>query len=187
MVQIQRFSVGEDVLTVDYQVTNPFSYDIWICEDTLVFDPYHAAETRTTADSLTIRLRLDTEIHSFTEEVLAKYRRLSPKQSFSGTLILELPIRNFWALHGFRDLGKVREPVILHRAAFEVGYFEGDLLEMLSESVEEGHTILLELQSRQTESAAYIPPSWMGLLKQKSVRVFVNDIDIPCSVVADDE
>jgi hypothetical protein len=49
--------------------------------------------------------------------------------------------------------------------AFEVGYVEGDLLQMLSESVEKGHGILEDLQTKQTQNTAYIHPLWWGLLK----------------------
>jgi hypothetical protein len=63
--------------------------------------------------------------------------------------------------------------------AFEVGYFEGDLLQMLSESVEKEHGILKDFQTKQTRNTAYIHPLWWGLLKQKSVTIFVNDVDIP--------
>lgn len=178
MIQIVNFSVGKESLVLDYQVTNPFRYDIWICVDTGVYDRYQHVETRIAAGTLLMRLRLDPT-NAITEEVLGKYQRLSPGQSYSGTFDLELPIREYWALDGFRDWGKEHKLFILNRVAFEVGYFEGDLLQMLSESAKEGRDILVELQSRQSQNTAYIHPVWWGLLKQKSATVFINDVDIP--------
>jgi hypothetical protein len=106
MVQILKFSIGEKTLTLDYKATNFFLYDTWICEDISVYDRRHDAEARIAAGMLLIRFRLDPETDIITEEVLAKYRRLSPNESFSGTLILKLPIREFWALYSFHDSDK---------------------------------------------------------------------------------
>jgi|GEM_PF-4583197 len=187
MIQIRKFSVGEDILTVEYRVTSPFSYDIWICEDTDVCYP-HQAETRIAGEKLTIRLRLDTDLDFLTENVLSKYRRLSAGRSYSGTLNLELPIRNFWVVRGFQGMLKERRLVILHRAAFEVGYFEGDLLKVISETMEKGRAdpdftpYLEDAKHKNTHDTAYLTYRWRGLRRQKSAIVFINDVDIPCSV-----
>ena len=107
MIKVTKFSVGQNDLTMDYQLTNPFPYDIWICEDTSVYDRYHSVETETRVEPemLIIRLLLELDTDVIREEVLAKYRHLSAGQSYSGTLTLKLPIGNSRTSYGRTEAG----------------------------------------------------------------------------------
>ncbi len=199
MLHIKNFTVTEKALTLDYQVSNPFAYDIWICED-IDIDGRYNVETRVNAETVRIKLRFNLECNILLEEgVIAKYHRLSPGESHSGKILLNLPIANASPVYDFGDFGKKHKQIVVHRAVFEVGYFERDLLNILSERIEKGKRdptnvnfysealMLEEIQQAHSHNTVYLPHLWSGQRKEKSVRAVVTDVDIPCSVVVDDK
>lgn len=202
MIQIHNLKVTKETLMLDYQVTNPFNYDIWICEDIDIFGELNV-ETRIDVEKLQIKCRFNLENNILLDEaILAKYHFLSPKECFSGKILLKLPVRNTSPVYDFDEYGKKRKQVVLHKVVFEVGYFEGNLPGMLYESIEKGkrnpdneelyvEALYLEsiLKGRELDysnDVFYIPHLWRGLHKEKSAKVIVNDIDIPCSVAIDE-
>ena len=56
MVRIQKFTLTDKTLTLDYQVSNPFDDDIRVCQDTSI-DGYLHAVTRIDAETVWIKLR----------------------------------------------------------------------------------------------------------------------------------
>jgi hypothetical protein len=138
MIRIHNLKVTKKTLMLDYQVTNPFTYDIWICADIDIYGPYDV-ETRIDAETLRIKCRFNLEVNILLDEaVFAKYRRLSSKDSYSGKILLKLPVKNASPVYDFGDYGKKHKHVVLHQAVFEVGYFDGNLLNMFYKSIEEG-------------------------------------------------
>jgi len=204
MIQIDNLTVKEESLTLDYQVTNPFTSDIWICED---IDDYarNDVETRIGDGTLQIKLRFDLESNLYVPQVVyAKYRRLSPGESHSGRILLKLPIRNNSPIYNFREFGKKQKRVVLHRAVFEVGYFERDLLNIAFEKISKirkgkpGPTkeetclkLLLLLDpiviKHSDPNIVYLPHWWPGESMEKCAKIVVTDVDIPCSVAIGDK
>jgi len=190
IIQINNFTVGKKILSLDYKVNNPFPYDIWICEDTDIYNR-RKAETKIGAEKLTIRLRLDCNLDLMGEANIAKYRRLPPGQSYSEILDLELPIREYWAVGGLIDFVSASKPVLRHKTLFEIGYFEGDLLKVLSDTIKKGmddpdfSPHLEGLQNKHSQNTAYLLHLWKGLRKQKSATVLIEDVEVPCSVDLD--
>jgi hypothetical protein len=199
MIKINNITVKEETLTLDYQVVNPFTNDIWICEDIDIYGRYDV-ETRITDREIQIKLRFNLECNILLHQgVLAKYRRLSQGDSNSGRILLKLPITNASPVYDFSEDGKKHKRIILNQAFFEVGYFEGNLLNILSESIEKGKQdpnneglysealILEEIKKAQSHDIVYLPHLWRGLRKEKSMKVIITDVDIPCSVAIDDK
>lgn len=199
ILQIKNLTMTETTLTLDYQVSNPFAYDIWICED-IDIDGRYNVETRVNAETVRIKLRFNLECNILLEEgVMAKYRRLSRGESHSGKILLNLPIENASPVYDFGEFGKKHKQIVLHHAVFEVGYFEGDLLNILSERIEKGKLdptnvnfysealMLEEIQQAHSHNTVYLPHLWSGLRMEKSAEVVVTDVDIPCSVVVEDK
>jgi len=135
MIKIQNFEVTEKTLTLDYQVSNPFEYGIWACEDIDTRSKYDV-ETRIDAETVRIKLLSNLETNLAPEiGTLAKYRRLSPGESHSERILLNLPIRNASPVYEFHEDRKKHKQVFLHRAVFEVGYFEDKLINRISEDL----------------------------------------------------
>jgi len=199
MIHIRNFTVTEETLTLDYYVENPFAYNIWICEDIDIFGELNV-ETRINVEKLQIKCRFNLENNILLDEaVLAKYHRLSPKDSLLGKIHLKIPVRNASPVYDFDEYWKKRKQVVLHQVVFQVGYFEGNLPDMLYESIEEGkrnpdnedlyvEALYLEGVLKGSElncsnDIFYIPHLWKGLRKEKSTKVIITDVDIPCSIV----
>jgi len=156
-------------------------------------------ETRIDAETVRIRLRLNLERNIVLwVGIISKYRPLLPGESHSGKIVLNLPITNASPVYSFNEFGKKREQVVLHRAVLEVGYFEGDLFNTLSEMIERGKrdttgNIHLQMEARylpkikypQSRDAVYLPGLWSGIGMEKCAKVVVTDVDIPCSIAVD--
>ncbi len=209
MIEIQNLTFTEKTLTLDYRVTNPFTKDIRVCQDIDVYDGDHV-ETRIDAETIWIRLRFNLERDSAFRSPypIAKYLRLSPGQSHSGRIVLDLPIRNASPVYHFREGRKKRKQIVLHRAVFEVGYFGGKMskfFDAVSEEINEKGikpktkggllgdmlqfqpAIVEEIQDGQPREVVYVDELWPSINCEESAKVVVNDVDIPCSVVVDDK
>jgi len=199
MIKIDNLTVTEESLTLDYHVSNPFAYDIWVCEDVDVKSKYDV-ETRIDGGTVWIRLRFHLESNIFRSPVpMAKYLPLARGELRSRRILLNLPVRNASPVYIFDEDHKERKQVILHRAVFEVGYFEGEFMDRVSEGIEKikramdpgkatiEPLIVEEIQDGQKYQILYPTYLWSGLSREKSAKVVVTDVDIPCSVVVDDE
>ncbi|MHC4511920.1 MAG: hypothetical protein ACYTAO_23735 [Planctomycetota bacterium] len=130
---------------------------------------------------------------------IGEYLRLAPGDSHSGRMVLELPVRNASPVYVFHEDGKSHKQVILHRLVFEVGYFEGPVIDDVAERVEKAKrdpnlreteiepVIVEEIQDGQPRRLLRPNQIWPGLAWEKSAKVAVANVDIPCSVVVDDK
>ena len=64
MIHIENFTVTDKALTLDYKVSNPFGYDIWVCEDIDIPGTYHV-ETRISPGTLNIKLCFNLECNVY--------------------------------------------------------------------------------------------------------------------------
>jgi hypothetical protein len=202
MIQIRNLTLTDKTLTLNYRVSNPFEYDIWICEDIDIYSKYDV-ETRIDNETVRIKLRSNLETNIWLEVApLAKYRLLSPGDSHSGKILLNLPIRNASPVYDFDEDRKKHRQIVLKRAVFEVGYFEGKYINMISETIEKfkrgrpseeiqntqfNPRIEEEIEDGQSYQFLYCSNLWPGLSKEKFAEVLITDVDIPCSVVVDDK
>lgn len=198
MIKIQNLEVTEKTLTLDYAVLNPLDQDIWVCEDIDIYGKYDV-ETRIDSETVLIKLSFNLPINMFREPgAFAKYRLLSPEESHSGKILLNLPIRNASPVYNFHEDGKKHEQIVLHRAVFEVGYFEGNLEKVLLESIYKGKRdptneqlyfemlMLVQIQYADSGNTVYLHHRWPGLSMEKSAKVVITDVNIPCSIAVDE-
>ena len=111
MIKIEKLALTEKTLTLDFQVSNPFTYEIWICEDIDVRGKYEV-ETRIDAGTVWIRLRgyLESNVTMYVP-VVCKYRRLLPGEPYLGRILLNLPIRNASPVYEFGEDHKRRKQI----------------------------------------------------------------------------
>ena len=212
MVQIQKLTVTDANLILDYRVSNPFDDDIRVCRDTSAFGRTHVV-TWIDDETVWIKLRFNLEMdHTLRNpEPIAKYVRLAPGESYSDTILLALPIRNASPVYNWdrEDRGKEREDIVLHRAVFEVGYFGGEFakfFEVFRELNNRGEPvkgelvvvgglhyitcnplIMDEMQDGRAREIVYVRAGWASLGLEESVSVVLTDVNIPCSVVVEDK
>jgi len=194
MIHIDNFTVTDEALALDYTVSNPFEYDIWVCEDIDINGTYDV-ETRISPGTLNIRLCFNLECNVYLYAlVFAKYRLLKPGQSHSGKILLDLPVKNASPVYHFaKDRTELRR-ITSNRAVFEVGYLKGEVIDRFLEiqrlirlndpsakkSVD-WPEIKEETIGEQSQKFALTPHVWSdGLTKEKSAKVVITDIEIPC-------
>lgn len=211
MIQIQNFEVTEETLTFDYQVTNTFTYDIRVCQDTSFFGYPHVV-TRIDEETVRIKLRchLERDQGLRNPPPITKYLRLTPGESYSDKILLGLPIKNASPINRFREEydrngePKERKQIVLHRVIFEVGYLGGELNQSFKREKikdiepDKGFTIMGpfhylkkiplvvdEMQDGRLREFVYMYTGTpIGI--ERSVQVVITDVNIPCSVVVNE-
>lgn len=202
IIKVENLTVSEKALTLDYRVSNHFGYGIWVCEDICVDDIYQV-ETRIDAETVWIRLRFNLESNFIPyRAAVAKYRLLLPGESYSGTILLNLPIRNDSPVYQFNEDRKKHKLIVLQRPVFEVGYFEGGPIGWLYVAMEKSRRempieelqntrfdprIEEEIEDGQSRKFLYCSQFWPNISDEKFAKVDITDVNIPCSLVVDDK
>jgi len=192
MIHIENFSVTEKTLMLDYKVSNPFEYDIWVCEDIDITGKYEV-ETRISPGTLRIKLCFNLESNVFIyNQVFAKYRLLMPGESHSGKIHLNLPVKSASPVYVFSEIRKELKREILTRAIFEVGYLKGEVINKTLEimklvrlddpsakKADNMPEIKEEIINGQSCKLILAPYYWQGLSEEKSAEVVITDVEIP--------
>jgi hypothetical protein len=161
-------------------------------------------ETRIDAETVWIKLHSNLETNLlFETAVLAKYRRLSPGESYSGRILLNLPIRNASPVYDFNEDRKKQKQVFLQRAVFAVGYFEGKHINRISVTMQKvkrkmskeelqntkfNPRIEEEIEDGQSRKFLYREHTWPApRSREKTAKLIITDVNIPCSLVVDDK
>lgn len=213
MIQIQNLTLTDSTLTLDYRISNPFEDDIRVCHDRTVYGKQDVQHAKTRIHGKTVRIILGDNVirgGGFPNPLpVAKYVRLAPGESYSGRVLLDLPIRDQSPELWNQRRGKERKEITLRRAVFEVDYFGPESNELF-DSVSERHkmngtmpkltvvgpyyylssspTIIEEIVDGKLREAIYVPHSSGAPRKNQGyAQVIITDIDIPCSIVVDDE
>jgi hypothetical protein len=205
MIQIQNFTVTEETLSFDYKVTNPFIYDIRVCQDISFFGHPHVV-TRIDNEMVWIKLRchLERDTALRNPPPITKYLRLTPGESYSDRISLGLPIRDASPINLFNEYErKERKQISLHRVIFEVGYLGGELNQFFSrEKIKDSgpdkgfqimgglhylKTIPLvvdEMQDGRLREFVYVHTgSPIGV--EYSAEIVIDNVNVPCSIAVD--
>ena len=202
MIKVESLTAEEKVLALNYQVTNPFPYDIWVCED-IDIQSGCPVDIRIDAETVYIKLTYRLQSNMLRDPpAYGKYRRLLAGEPHSGKIRLDLPITNISPVYYFKERGKSRKHVVLHRALFVIGYLEGGPISRLRERIgtlkrgfdditldEVRRTepiIAEETQDGQSREMLYLTCAGAGGM-ERCAEVLVTDVNIPCSVVVDDK
>lgn len=203
MIKVESLASEEKVLALDYHVTNPFPYDIWVCED-IDIQSGCPVDIRIDAETVYIRLTYRLESNMLRDPpAYGKYRRLLAGESHPGKIRLDLPVTNISPVYYFKERGKSRKRVVMHRAVFVIGYFEGGFISRLRERIgtlkrgfdsvtplevwKTEPIIVEETQDGQSREMFYLTCLYPSLYKEKSIEALVTDVNIPCTVLVDDE
>jgi len=203
MIKVENLTAEDKVLTLDYQVTNPFSFDIWICEN-IDIQCGCPADIRIDAETVSIKLTYRLQRNMLrSPPAYGRYLRLPSGESHSAMIRLDLPIKNISPVYDFGERRRNHKRVILHRLLFVIGYFEDGPINKLRErigAIKRGFDsvtlnevrrsqpiIVEETQDGQSRDMLYITCSYPGRRIEKCAEVLITDVNIPCSVIVDDE
>ncbi|MHC4119822.1 MAG: hypothetical protein ACYSWO_20175 [Planctomycetota bacterium] len=218
MIQIQNVLLTDKTLALDYRVSNPFDSDIRVCHAAWVYGNLDVRHATTRIRDNTVRIILGSVVNNSDVEKdpviqdpppIAKYVRLAPGESYSGRVVLDLPMRDY-SLEPAPRSRRPREEnvdITLRRAVFEVGYFGPRLnkfFDVVSEEIKEkgiepkptpvgpfyylttSPLIVEEMQDGQAREVMYVKESWAAHTGVESARVVLaTDVAIPCSVPDD--
>jgi hypothetical protein len=217
MVQIQKLTVTDANLILDYRVSNPSADGLYVCESGCVFNCLEEAGTRIDGETLWITRRSKSEMETDTLILanppgkVSKYLRLRPGESHSWRIVLDLPIMK-WPSGVFspaQERAKKRKQIVLHRVIFAVGYFESRYNQRFVEGSAEGKKVM-GIKDGDTsvvtpEFGVRIDPYVVDEIHEgksrqvlyisnspskkleESETVLITDVEIPCSVVVDDK
>jgi hypothetical protein len=216
MLQIQNFTVTDKTLALEYKVTNPFENGIWVCYDIWVHGEQDMQDVAMRIDGETVRVKLCFNLESsgaFEDpQAVAKYVRLLPGESCSGTILEDLPVRDYLReSRAEREGRKERKKIVMRRVVFEVGYIGtfgpkwNKILDSWAEKMKEGlieskpkvlsghyflpvnPLITKETLDGQLREVMYLLDYTSLIQKEESAEVFINDVEIPCSIVVHEE
>jgi hypothetical protein len=189
LVAIERFVVAENELRLDYRVNNILSQDIWVCEDASIWDRNDrpTVQARIMGETLWIRFHFEIPDNISTEEMFARYRRLPAGQSRPGTVLLPLPVVSNFPADWLRGFDRPKEPAVLRRVVFEVGYFAEDLPALVSQGGKRGWLVpgLHYWQPKSSDpNIVLMGDWWQGRHLEQSVQATIDDVNIPAEVLA---
>jgi hypothetical protein len=121
--------VTADTLELKYEIRNSSKHDIWACESASIggsgFETYLAEDGQT----LMVRRRFDVRSKVVWAALpLGRYGRLGPGKDRKETLFLTLPVH--WDTI-FGGGGATEHPISADRLVLEIGFYEGDLFQMV--------------------------------------------------------
>jgi hypothetical protein len=196
-LMIEKFSLTEENLTLEYRVTNVSSHDIWICTTQSAFadgnDP-PTADVRITDETLWIQQRANVGPQNAIVEGMAcvGYQRLSPGQTRLRAILLWRPIQSYSLVYSPPSRGFAE--TVLNRVVVQVGYFDEDLPALMQRHVVERYgangptgavdavTFCARLYKREPNIVPipYLKQDrWEGLALEKSVTATIANIAIP--------
>jgi hypothetical protein len=214
MIEIKDITITKENLTLDFRVPNPCEDDIRVCCSTWAHgkQDVQKATTRIAGEKVWIKLCFNTEKKNpgfVNPPAMAKHVLLRAGESFSGSIPLDLPIRDY--SHEPREGSKDRKQIVLHRGVFEIGYLRNvgpkwnKLLDSWSEKLKKesirpkprviGSYYCLPISPLVTQETLdgrlrellYIEEYTSLKQKVESEQVVITDITIPCSVVVEGE
>ena len=129
-ISVTKLDINDKSLELRYEIRNDTNCDIWISEGVGKYDISAEVFMEEDDQTLLLRSRLDipTEPGIETLSFDGRYVRLPPGQSLSESISLPIPVQPYY---GFRALSE--EPGIINatRLALEIGYYVGDLPEII--------------------------------------------------------
>jgi hypothetical protein len=129
-ISVTKLDINDKVLELRYEIRNYTNRDLWISEGVGKYDISAEVFIEKDNQTLLLRSRLDipTEPGIETPSFDGRYVHLASGQSLSESISLPIPVQPYY---GFRALSE--EPGIINatRLALEIGYYVGDLPEII--------------------------------------------------------
>jgi len=201
-IKINSFEINEKKLILQYEITNDSQQDIWICDRT------DAKETENSiiflaGDKQTLTIRkclLSLAVLDIPDGVFV---RLPANQNRKESLFISLPFPvNILSMPG----KQTQDTFTAKRLFINVGYFQGDLPEMLLKYLEEESFESYKMlrifrpipwkslffssfhfnnnneQLTQSNEEIVIPPEYKSFHRERLLQAVIDDLSIPCII-----
>ena len=205
-ITINKLDVNDSKLKLSYEIKNISELDVWICDDT-GFDIPYDFEVILSEDNqiLTIRRRLDVPVSpniALFRRPRGKYIRLRPGEKQDEYLSVNTPLDAKYVFDLRRPKPIPRSCFYVPRLAIEIGYYVGNLPEMILNMIEEADKTYLNnvgttppilktfggalsfnysregLRNRDQEIV--IPYTHQQLKGEEVLSTVINKLNIPC-------
>ncbi len=137
-IVVTGLETNDYILMLRYEINNDSEQEVWICEDIAVFQDEFDFETYLAEDGHTLLIRRRLDVREVGSSLYApphgRYVRLSPGQIRTESLFLPLPV---YPRRVFRWGAKPNGTVNAKRIAIEIGYYAGDMPNMIFSMLEE--------------------------------------------------
>jgi hypothetical protein len=197
--------VNDKALNLRYEIRNDSGHEIWLCDDLGFYWPRNS-EICLSEDNqlLTIRRRLDVPASSglvWARQPLGKYVRLCPGKKWHESVSVDVPLDGFYIFEPRRSGQIPRNLFYVSHRAIEIGYYVGNLPEMISNMLLEAEKTynntkstpqLLAIfggaitfnyfreQLRNRDEEVWIPYTYQQLKGEKVLRASIDGLRIPC-------
>ena len=128
-ITVTKLDISDKTLKMIYEIRNDSKQDIWICEDinrnrATHFEVYLDEDAQT----LTIRRRFEVPLIPYVNQPFGCYVRLPTNESRTESVLIPLPVHRRTLFSGS---GLIQDTVYAVSLLLEIGYFTGDLPEMI--------------------------------------------------------
>jgi len=154
-IDVKSLNIGDNTLKLSYEIKNDSEHDIWICED-IDAGYAHQFEASMAEDgqTLLVRKRLDVPLWACRNLPNGRYVRLRPGQIRMESLTMPLPVCPQFVFFG---APKPREGTeYAKHLTLEIGFFSGNLYEMVSGVVQEAERLPQTEQGDPTKAHTFI-------------------------------
>jgi hypothetical protein len=147
-ILVTKLDINDKNLKLCYEIRNDTKHDIWTFDGVGKHDIGAEVFMEEDNQTLLIRSRLDIPAHPDTEthSIDGRYIHLAPGRSLSESVSLPIPVR---PCYGFGGWSKDKGLPYATRLTFEIGYYVGDLREIIRSR------LVKEKMSDQKKSSAY--------------------------------
>jgi hypothetical protein len=137
-ITVTQLDASDNALTLRYEIRNDSDDDIWICEDIAVFQHDYGFEAYLAEDNQTLLIRRRLDVKAVSSMPYAppsgRYVRLPAGKTRTESLLLALPI---YPRRLFYDGGSRSGPVDAKNLAIEIGYYAGNMPDMIFSMLEQ--------------------------------------------------
>jgi hypothetical protein len=166
-ISVTKLDINDKVLELHYEIRNDTNRELWISDGVGKYDISAEVFMEEDDQTLLLRSRLDipTEPGIETPSFDGRYVHLAPGQSLSESVSLPIPVQPYY---GFRTLSEKPGIINATRLALEIGYYVGDLREIIR------NRLVKEKMSEQKRSSTYPydPSKLINYFAGKGVLIF---------------
>jgi len=213
-ITVTKLDISDKILNLNFEIENNSDSEIWICEELEFYTP-EKSEICLLEDNqlLVIRRQLDLSEPTgiaWARRPLGKYVRLSPGKKRYESLSANVPIDAFCIFEPGRNTQIPRELFYVSHVSIEIGYYVGNLPEMIfnmlletekTHNNDESTPQMLKIfggaitfnyfreQVRNRDEEVWIPYTRQQLKGEKVLRASIDGLRIPCkrALASDDK
>lgn len=203
-IKVTTSEVGDALLRLSYEMRNASEYEVWVCSDVGYNNPVDCETVCSVEHQLvTLRRRLNVPANVvFSRRPMALYTRLLPGEIRRESWSVDLPLQDCGVFRRHESDQATGNVTYIPRLAIEIGYYAGNLPELIHNRIEEAQATYDPTTGRKppimdlfgdARSLNYsreglkdrdremvLPYSYQELKGERILRDVVGGLRIPC-------